>query len=324
MFICFNDQKMFPCYRVDGNNEYIKSEEDILSNSNRETFKIHFSPDEVSIEELLPYYVDAANRTNVITITGDDGKKFYHLNYILPLSLGFEKTNDDENQHIVMKLGQLTNTDTLIRNLGGKQKVYTGTPLEIAIAKKHDEISKECNEEIEKGIDIGEDHYSLTLPDQTNIGAWLAFANAGLPVPYHADGKGCRVYTADEFKNIAYFAIYFITAKTTYCNMLIRMMETMETEEEVIAVKFGETELTGEYLENYTYIMNNLPIQVELPEDNAGDPSNGNITDSDNTSDESVSDNNTNEPLPEVDDSITEDSSNEHTPEENNLNEDNA
>lgn len=304
MFIQFNDQKIFPCYRVDGGNEYVRSEEDLLTSANRDVFEIHFPPNEVSIGELEPYYINAADMTSVISITDDKGKKYHHFNYVLPLMLGYEKSNDDTEQHIVMKLGKLTETDVLIRELGGKHKVYSGTPLEIAIAKKHDEISKKCNEEIERGIDIGEEHYSLTLHDQTNIGAWLAFANAGLPVPYHADGKACRVYSAEEFKNLAYFAIYFITSKTTYCNMLIRMVECMETEDEVIAVSFGTTSLTGVFLEQYNHIMENLPIQIELPNENEDD----------NTNETSTSNPNTEEtPLPEIDESSYTEESTDNT-----------
>ena len=126
------------------------------------------------------------------------------------------------------------------------------------IIQKKSELSAECEKAIVAGIDVGDAHYSLTIEDQANILAWMAVAQTGKAVPYHQDGQPCRIYTAEEFMEVANAAVAFKTAQTTYCNLLMRQVESMTDVDEVKAVKYGITQLEGEYAEQYQIIMASL------------------------------------------------------------------
>ena len=127
-----------------------------------------------------------------------------------------------------------------------------------AISQKKSELSAKCEKTILYGVDVRDAHYSLTLEDQANILAWMAVAQTGKAVPYHQDGQPCRIYTAEEFMKVANAAVAFKTAQTTYCNLLMRQVEAMTDVDEVKAVKYGVTQLEGEYAEQYQVIMASL------------------------------------------------------------------
>ena len=123
---------------------------------------------------------------------------------------------------------------------------------------KKKELSAECEKTIVAGVDVGDAHYSLMIEDQANILAWMAVAQTGKSVPYHSDGNPCVIYTAEEFLEVANAAVAFKTAQTTYCNLLMRQVETMTDIDEVKAVEYGITQLEGEYAEQYQIIMASL------------------------------------------------------------------
>lgn len=123
-----------------------------------------------------------------------------------------------------------------------------------AISQKKSELSAECEKVIVSGVDVGDAHYSLTLEDQANILALTPLAQAGNSVFYHSDSNMCCEYSPDEFNKIVNAATVFKTLQTTYCNLLMRQVETMANAEEVRAVKYGVTELTGEFAERYEMI----------------------------------------------------------------------
>ena len=131
-------------------------------------------------------------------------------------------------------------------------------PIENIISQKKNELSAECEKAIIAGVDVGDAHYSLTIEDQANILAWMAVAQTGKAVPYHCDGQPCRVYTADEFMEVANAAVAYKTHHTTYCNLLMRQVEAMTNADEVEAVQYGITQLEGEYAEQYQIIMASL------------------------------------------------------------------
>ena len=131
-------------------------------------------------------------------------------------------------------------------------------PIENIISQKKTELSAECEKAIIAGVDVGDVHYSLTIEDQANILAWMAVAQTGKAVPYHCDGQPCRVYTADEFMEVANAAVAYKTHHTTYCNLLMRQVEAMTDADEVKSVQYGITQLEGEYAEQYQIIMASL------------------------------------------------------------------
>lgn len=136
--------------------------------------------------------------------------------------------------------------------------IETSEPINEVISQKKAELSAECEKTIVAGVDVGDAHYSLTIEDQANILAWMAVAQTGKAVPYHQDGQPCRIYTAEEFMEVANAAVAFKTAQTTYCNLLMRQVEAMTDVNEVKAVKYGVTQLEGEYAEQYKIIMASL------------------------------------------------------------------
>lgn len=262
MKIIFSNNKKFDLISAYGRKELVNSFSDLLNKINREIIELHFDSTKINMGDIQEYYLDPDNKMGYITIIDDENKAFVHTDYVIPLEFGMKYVDDDTNPHIIMSFAQLNETDKTLREFG-KRKVYTGTDLEIALAKKKDEISNVCNQSIMAGIDVNEEHYTLDTEDQTNINAWLSFAMNGFPVPYHADNQRCRIYTADEFKTIGFAAIRHVVHHTTYHNMLTRWLETLTNIEQINAVSYGITELTGEYLENYTEIMNSLPINAE-------------------------------------------------------------
>ena len=136
--------------------------------------------------------------------------------------------------------------------------VEISEPIDKVISQKKTELSDECEKVIVAGVDVGDAHYSLTIEDQANILAWMAVAQTGKAVPYHSDGNPCVVYSAEDFLKVANAAVAFKTAQTTYCNLLMRQVEAMTDVNEVKAVKYGVTQLEGEYAEQYQVIMASL------------------------------------------------------------------
>lgn len=136
--------------------------------------------------------------------------------------------------------------------------IKTTEPIENVISQKKTELSAECEKVIVAGVDVNDAHYSLTIEDQANILAWMSVAQTGKAVPYHSDGNPCVVYSAEDFLKVANAAVAFKTSQTTYCNLLMRQVEAMTDVDEVKAVKYGVTQLEGEYAEQYQVIMTSL------------------------------------------------------------------
>lgn len=168
--------------------------------------------------------------------------------------------DDEKDAELVNKITALyPNYDFVLDNDGNLiDVVEISEPVEEIIFLKKQELSKACESAILSGVDIGDAHYSLTLEDQANILAWMAVAQTGKAVPYHCDGQPCRVYTADEFMEVANAAVAYKTHHTTYCNLLMRQVEAMTDTDEVKAVQYGITQLEGEYAEQYQIIMASL------------------------------------------------------------------
>ena len=144
--------------------------------------------------------------------------------------------------------------------------IETSEPIDKVISQKKTELSAECEKAIIAGVDVGDAHYSLTIEDQANILAWMSVAQTGKAVPYHSDGNPCVIYSAENFLKVANAAVAFKTAQTTYCNLLMRQVETMTNVDEVKAVKYGITQLEGEYAEQYQMIMASL-VSKDIPTD---------------------------------------------------------
>jgi hypothetical protein len=108
---------------------------------------------------------------------------------------------------------------------------------------------------IVKGIEINNENFTYELTDQNNI---LNNVNlvlqTGLDVPYHADGKPCRLFTPTEIISIYVAQEHNLTHNITYNNQLKLYVDTLTTVEEVESVQYGQ-ELIDDYLLTYQLIM---------------------------------------------------------------------
>ena len=140
-FITFSDGNSFEMISAYGRNQLTNSLSDLLAKTDREILELHFDSTIVNMGELQEYYMKPDEKTGLITITDESGESFVHKDYVIPMKFGMEYVGSDPNPHIIMVFAQLTETDKALREVSGKRKVYTGTDLEIAIAKKLDEVS---------------------------------------------------------------------------------------------------------------------------------------------------------------------------------------
>ena len=168
--------------------------------------------------------------------------------------------NDEKDEEIEAKIISLyPNFDFVFDDDGNISDVIeTSEPIDKIISQKKSELSAECEKTIVAGVDVGDAHYSLTIEDQANILALTPLAQAGNSVFYHSDSNMCCEYSSDEFLAVVNAATVFKTLQTTYCNLLMRQVEAMTDAEEIRAVKYGVTELTGEFAERYEMIKTTL------------------------------------------------------------------
>ena len=250
MQIKFYDGVAFPLKNVRLKGTMLSANE-LMSRSDRNIIELIFDKMSVDAATLEEYFKNAETMGKYITIIDDDGSDFVYPEYVLPKSFGTEYINDETVGSLVMRLAQLNDIDKALRAIAPASKVYSGTDLEIAIAKKHDEIARECKKAIHCGITVNFKQYSLTEDDQQNITVLKDIAKQGLPVPYHANGEPCRRYEPEEFLEIATQATIHITQETTYCNLLIRYVETLDNVDDVNNVLYNVTKLPNEYEEMY-------------------------------------------------------------------------
>ena len=135
-------------------------------------------------------------------------------------------------------------------------------------AEKIAEIKKDCEDYIYVGTDVTLpdgtiEHFTYTLADQSNISEMFTAVMAGATeYPYHADGEICKIYTKEQIVTIYGTLSLFKTEATTYHNSLKAQINTMTDADVISAIKFKETELTGEYLTNYTEMMASAQTQL--------------------------------------------------------------
>lgn len=151
------------------------------------------------------------------------------------------------------------------------------------ISAKNDkiaEIKKDCEEYIYAGTDVtyadnSVEHFTYNLADQSNISEMFTAIMAGATeYPYHADGEICKIYSKEQIVTIYGTLSLFKTEATTYHNSLKAQVNAMTDADVIAAVKFKETELTGEYLENYAAMMASAQTQLNavlarIPSDEA-------------------------------------------------------
>ena len=141
-------------------------------------------------------------------------------------------------------------------------------PTDSAKAEKITEIKKDCEDYIYAGTDVtyadgATEHFTYNLADQSNISEMFTAVMAGATeYPYHADGEICKIYSKEQIVTIYGTLSLFKTEATTYHNSLKAQINAMTDADAISAIKFKETELTGEYLTNYTAMMASAQTQL--------------------------------------------------------------
>lgn len=148
------------------------------------------------------------------------------------------------------KLTEVTSEEKDVMRIEKEQK-----ELNSALFSKTNQLKSICSKNIVKGVDYNGEHYNYELTDQNNIKSAVNLASTtGLDVPYHANGKPCRLYSPEEIIAIYVINETNLTHHITYSNQLNLYTETLTTKEEVNAIEYGQP-LAGEYLETYVMIM---------------------------------------------------------------------
>lgn len=153
-------------------------------------------------------------------------------------------------------------------------------PTDSIKAEKIAAIKKDCEDYIYAGADVtysdgATEHFTYNLADQSNISEMFTAIMAGATeYPYHADGEICKIYSKEQIVTIYGTLSLFKTEATTYHNSLKAQVNAMTDADVIAAVKFKETELTGEYLENYAAMMASAQTQLnailaKIPTDEA-------------------------------------------------------
>lgn len=116
---------------------------------------------------------------------------------------------------------------------------------------KSTELSTACNLAITQGIDIetshGQDHFNLSLEDQSNINNLFRVVElGGTEYPYQADNGACTIYTAEDIAKIYIATQSHITQQLTYYHALVEYIKMLEDIETVEGMYYG-IELPEEY-----------------------------------------------------------------------------
>lgn len=109
---------------------------------------------------------------------------------------------------------------------------------------KLQEINDACQNAIHAGIEVktsqGDEHFSLTDEDQINIQNLALQIQSGQPhALYHADGKLCRPFNAEEVMALAEASTRFKTYQLTYCNHLRYYVKDLNIASEIQAAQYG-------------------------------------------------------------------------------------
>ena len=110
---------------------------------------------------------------------------------------------------------------------------------------KHEELSCDCQEVIESGVDVTltdgtVEHFALTAEDQTNlIGKTVELNGTGESFCYHCDGSPCKYYSRQDMQKICTEALSFITYQTTYVNSAFQWVKGCTKASELAEITYG-------------------------------------------------------------------------------------
>ncbi len=85
-----------------------------------------------------------------------------------------------------------------------------------------------------------------------------------MPMYYHANGKGCRLYSVEQIVNLYSTASMNKMHHQTYFNQMKMYIMSLEDKEAVDALEYGVSELNGEYLDTYNAAMEQAKNSVTV------------------------------------------------------------
>lgn len=135
-------------------------------------------------------------------------------------------------------------------------------------AHKIKRFSSICSNAITNGVDIEFEegiieHFSYSEEDQVNLKEIFDLAiQTNVPMYYHADGEGCKLYTVEQIIAIYISATTNKMHHTTYFNQIRMYINSLETVEDVNVVEYGQ-ELTDEFLQTYNESMAQAQLVLE-------------------------------------------------------------
>ena len=145
---------------------------------------------------------------------------------------------------------------------------YTEEEKKTYLNEKLSSLSNSCNEQITKGIEItlsdeSKKTFSYSIEDQANISEMFnAIVMGATSYPYHANGEGCKMYSAEDIVKIYSALTALKTSQVTYYNQLREYVKTLEFVPDIQSIVYGQ-ELTGSYLDTYNELMQNATTEMQ-------------------------------------------------------------
>ena len=102
----------------------------------------------------------------------------------------------------------------------------------------------------------GTEHFALQETDQINLTTALSAVQAGVTgYPYHADGALCRMFTAEEIRDIATASIKHKLYHTTLCNHLLMWVRRTAASEELESITYTAEGLPEDLAANMARVL---------------------------------------------------------------------
>lgn len=160
---------------------------------------------------------------------------------------GQKKTflNSEKNIEQLKTLLPKEELEKILSVWGNKSFIENETPLQgkqliAAQNKVIDKMKEKCTNTIVKGIEYDGEKYSFEITDQLNLSRLANQAKEGKErVIYHANGKTCRLYSAQEIINLNDAMENFIEYHTTYFNGLKDYIKSLNYQSEIAKVYYG-------------------------------------------------------------------------------------
>lgn len=243
MTITFADGKIFDVINIAGRNNMTHSISDVIANSDREIMEIIIRGD-CYIEEQIKHYYNNPDNCSTITITDDEGNKFDHLDYVIPIRFITEYNGD--GCKFILIMAQLTEVDKALREIAGKV-TYIGSELEVAKAKKIDKSKKMLAEWLEANPMKYTDgrFYSVTEQKQSllngNLTSFERAQDAGIPyqLKWNSTGAECEEWDYPDLVALSLTIASYVAPKVAAQQALEIAINDCDSIEAVEAVEIN-------------------------------------------------------------------------------------